>query len=993
MVIDDRHWDFFVQTLSMSRVEIGRRTSRVSPLAYASQVLACLGIVLLTFFGTAGCSTSRPQTPPSQTPLISIELMQLPPATLPVGTQAQVSASVTSDPANAGVDWIATCGSISSCGSFFPAHTDNGAATTFTAPTAVPAHSTISVTALSSTDRSKAATSTVTVFSYVTSVTITQLPPIKAPAGSTITLAAAVVGDPANLGVDWTATCAGINCTSSFTSTHSIAGSTTTFRIPDPSQSGSIPIVGATVVITAYATADHTCANRLPPTTPPPVPPSCSATTNFQVSAPPLITITQPPPASMLTNASANVVAVVQNDATNAGVDWQVSCANAPCGTVVPSHTASGASAVFTAPPDVPSATSPQVTIAAIATASPTAHYEVVVTIIVPISVKITQVVPNGTIVQGRSAPLIASVSNDPSNAGIDWSCAPAGSCGVFSATHTASGSSTTYTAPSNPANVTITATSTADHTTNDFQAITVIASSPPSSLLSGTFVMLLNSKHSQNGPYMLGGLITGQSNGGTDQNGGGINNAAFHLVDASGNSGNSVGIFPTSTYSIGPDGRGLIQLLVNTGGLPGRPFGVTGATSPCGSTANCGSLTLSVVFVTPQHAILSESDSFGTASGTLDLQNLQGFSAISPGVYSLSLSGAEKASPYADYFVASAVTIPSSTSYSYISDSSDAGVILSAPFATVPQGFANGGFNGQNLTLSFVNLGLPTQFNLNLWPIDATHFVVTDILDSFFGTPPVILSGYFTQQSSTPTVSGTYAFTQMGASIAAAQPQAAGGILTCSSSGTLDVVPLNGTVLTNQPITANCGAVTNGRSLIGLAGAASAGINQFAAYPTLDQGLYLIELDGGANGSSGAGVALQQTLAPPIASTALTGNYATHLHANTVLGAQGFVGQIVADGVSTLTGTGDINSFDATAAPGTGTPSLGAAFNGLYSPSNDGRFPITLTITPAGGQSPPQITNQNLACYLVDANTCMLLGLDATAPGTGVLLLQNTGL
>jgi hypothetical protein len=47
----------------------------------------------------------------------------------------------------------------------------------------------------------------------------------------------------------------------------------------------------------------------------------------------------------------------------------------------------------------------------------------------------------------------------------------------------------------------------------------------------------------------------------------------------------------------------------------------------------------------------------------------------------------------------------------------------------------------------------------------------------------------------------------------------------------------------------------------------------------------------------------------------------------------------------------------------------------------------------PAAGQATPQITSLNPACYFVDANTCLLLGLDAAAPGIGVLQLQNTGL
>jgi len=916
------------------------------------------------------------------------------PVTLPVGAQAQVSATVSNDPANAGVDWVATCGSATtSCGSFSPAHTDSGVAATFIAPPYVPVQKTVTVTALSSTDHSKAATTVVTLFSTVTSVTITQLPPKTAPAGSTITLSAVVAGDPANLGVDWTATCGTVNCTP--TGFHSESGGPVKFVIPSPTQSGGLAIVGSIVKLTPYATEDHTCSNR-PPPVPGALPPFCSATTSVQVTAPPTVTITQPPPAKMLTNATATLIAVVQNDPTNSGVDWFVSCDQTPCGTVTPSHTDSGAPTVFTAPPNVPSSSNPTVTIAAQATAASLAYYQVAVTIVEPISLKIIQNVPNGTIVQGRTASLIATVSNDSGNAGVDWSvtCSNPGNCGTFSPTHTASGSLTTYSAPPNPDSVTITATSTADPTKTDTQAVTVTAAPPSNSLLSGRFVMLLSSSHSQNGSYVLGGAITGAPITGSNTDGA-ITSATFDLADASGNTGITVPILPPSTYSIDQNGRGQIQLLIGLAGVNAgtRSFGVTGPGSACGSTPQCGSLTLSVVFVTPQHATLSESDSFGTAYGTLDLQDLQSVSGIDPGVYSLSLSGSEKAQPSAGYFVSSAVTVSSTTSYSYITDQSDNGVITNVPFTTVQQGFANGGFSGGNIRLQFVNLGLPTQFNLSLWAIDATHFVVTDVLDSLLGTPPIIVSGHLTLQPSAPTISGTYAFTELGASIAASQPQAVGGILTCGATGTLDVVALNGAALTNQPISATCGAVVNGRGLISVTGASPSGINQFAAYPTTDQGLYLIELDGGTSGSSGAGTALPQTLAPPLTNAALNGNYVSNFSASTVLGSQAFAGRFAADGVSTLTGLGDVNSFDATAPTPVATPSPGATFAGTYSSSNDGRFPITLTVTPASGQPAPQITNLNMACYLVDANTCMLLGLDVTAPGTGMLLLQNTGL
>jgi hypothetical protein len=346
---------------------------------------------------------------------------------------------------------------------------------------------------------------------------------------------------------------------------------------------------------------------------------------------------------------------------------------------------------------------------------------------------------------------------------------------------------------------------------------------------------------------------------------------------------------------------------------------------------------------------------------------------------------------------VASAVTIPSTSSYSYITDLSDSGVITSVALTTVPHSFVNGGvdFNGE-VALSSVDVGLPTKFSLDFWLIDATHFIVTDWIDAAFGR--FIVTGSFIAQSATPSFSGDYAFTEAGMTTAA-QPQAAGGIFTCgpTSTGTIDFVPLGGTVLVNQPITATCGAPVNGRGSLTISGATAAGISQFAAYPNGNQGFYLLELDGGTSGTagpSGAGLALQQTIAPPFLASALNGPYASTFKASTTIGSQSFAAQVISDATtSALTGTMDVSSFDITAAPPAATSSLGATLSGSYAAAPSGRFPLTITIVPATGQPSPQVTTLTQACYLVDANTCLLLSLDPAATGTGILLLQNTGL
>jgi hypothetical protein len=201
---------------------------------------------------------------------------------------------------------------------------------------------------------------------------------------------------------------------------------------------------------------------------------------------------------------------------------------------------------------------------------------------------------------------------------------------------------------------------------------------------------------------------------------------------------------------------------------------------------------------------------------------------------------------------------------------------------------------------------------------------------------------------------------------------------------------------LSNQSINANCTAPANGRGLFAISGSSTAGFSQFAAYPTIDQGFYLIDLDGGSagtSGPSGTGVALQQTLSNPIPNTAFSGNYASNFQSNAATGSQNLSGLMSSDGASTTTGVADVNSFSTTSAPPAGTPSSSATLNGSFTGSPDGRFPLTLSILPATGQPTPEFTTVHSACYVVDASTCLLLGLDTTAPGTGMARIQNTGL
>jgi hypothetical protein len=980
-------------------VQVSGHDLRVSETCSVRASLAAL-LALVIVFAVAcalvGCSNNAANlTPGSQTPIISVAMQQNPPADMVTGTPTQVSAVVTNDPANAGVDWVVTCGNTgeSACGSFSPAHTAAGANTIFTAPAAVPPQSTLTIMALSTTDHSKFASVSVTITSTVTGIVILSQPPPSIPANAFVNFSAQVFGDPANLGVTWTATCTTasgpLDCSGNFSSK---SGNSIILTVPQAitfTAAGILQqasLVGTPITITAFPTADH----------------KWFAQFVFTVTAPISLNITQPPPATILTNTTAQLIAVVANDTLNDGVTWLVNCTGATgsCGSITPTQTGSGGTATYTAPSSVPSPSAISISAIATATSLGTSVQQITVTFNIgaPISVSITQGINNNTLTESASAPLIATVSNDAANAGVDWTvtCGSAGACGTFSFAHTASGAPTTYTAPNAPPSgntVTILATSTTDPTKSNQLIVTITNAPPPNSLLQGQFILFLSGKNSQNGPFVLGGALSGDGNGN-------VIAGKFDLADAAGNAvpANGLPAVSPSTYSIGFDGRGQIQLTLNTRAL-NTNFGVP---VPGGTTST---LTLSVVFVTPQHALVTEIDAFGNGTGTLDLQNAADLASFGNGTaglngtYSLQLTGTELMNPPPGFFVAAAITSQAAgVSYTftgYTADQSANGVITSVPFTAGSQTFQNSAPSTiGEIFLSAVNLGLPKPFNLDLWLIDANHFVVTDFIDATTGSF-VLVGGYLTVQPASPSLSGTFAFTEAG-STTAAQPQVAGGILSCGSSGILDVVSLAGTPLSNQSVSTTCSAPVNGRGLISISGAGSTGISQFAAYPTLDQGIYLMELDGGSSGTSGpsgAGLALQQTLPAPISASSFIGDYASNFLAATALGSQNFAAQIISDGVSALSGAADVNSFNATAVPRVSSPSSSATLTGSFTAGPNGRFPLTLMITPASGQPTPQITTLPSACYIVDANTCLLIGLDVTAPGTGILRLQHTGL
>lgn len=436
---------------------------------------------------------------PSQSSSVSLTIIAAPisvgfgnlsliPSSMVVNTTVTFLALVGNDPLNAGVIYTATCGS-SACGSFNPMVATSGQST-YTAPSVVPAGSTVTITATSLTDTSKSASATITITtpSAPPPVTVSVVPSsVNVQAVGTVRtgrFTAVVANDPQTAGVDWTVQCATTKC-GTISPSHTASGAAATYIAPS-----TAPASG-TATITATSTSNSAV--------------SASATANFVSDAPIVVAISSAPPQSLATGAQATLAATTTNDKGNLGVDWTASCGSAgACGSfnLSPAHTASSGQIVYTAPSAVPSGG--LVTITASSPASTPSNPGIAFTTIIPSPPSISfQQTPPSTMTSVTQAPVSAVVANDVSPGGVTWSvqCGSTvpGGCGWIGPQQTASGATATYTAPpvtSPGTSVTITATSVANPSSS-------VSSSPiainPSTKPSVSFIPSLPSQMQPN--------------------------------------------------------------------------------------------------------------------------------------------------------------------------------------------------------------------------------------------------------------------------------------------------------------------------------------------------------------------------------------------------------------------------------------------------------------------------------------------------------------
>jgi hypothetical protein len=161
------------------------------------------------------------------------------------------------------------------------------------------------------------------------------------------------------------------------------------------------------------------------------------------------------------------------------------------------------------------------------------------------------------------TASLTAVVSNDPTDAGVDWAllCQNAGNCGTLKLLHTSSGSPTIYQPPAsitgNSQAVTIEAFATANHTANVTASLTVTGFAGN---LKGTYVFETTGEDGNVGAFQLAGAITLDGNGN-------VTSGEQTYCDAIAPSPGVQYLVSVAdkitggSYYIGPDGRGTLTL------------------------------------------------------------------------------------------------------------------------------------------------------------------------------------------------------------------------------------------------------------------------------------------------------------------------------------------------------------------------------------------------------------------------------------------------
>ncbi|MGD0600382.1 MAG: hypothetical protein ABR988_11195, partial [Terriglobales bacterium] len=329
---------------------------------------------------------------------------------------------------------------------------------------------------------------------------------------------------------------------------------------------------------------------------------------------------------------------------------------------------------------------------------------------------------------------------------------------------------------------------------------------------LNGTYVFSSQGADAAGYPLAVAGAFvtvgTGSITGGTVD----IIDVAFDILPSTPPATAAQSITGGS-YTVGSDGRGRASL-----------------------ASAYGTVTLDFVLTSTSHGLVSEFDTHGTGSGTLDLQTAVTSVSQLAGPYAFSLAGSDGSTNLAPFAMAGAFTLNSSgtTTTPGVEDFNDNLIVANEPLtgaATLGSGTGPG-----LMTLTTTTFPLAFDF----YPIDSTHLklIETDYKE--------FLSGDVFTQTGASIPTGTMVFTMAGGTNA---PIANGGLMTSTDglgdfSGGLEDINNAGTPVAQVPfsgVPAAGGPGVGGRVIVNLSGFVPA--TQWVIYPS-SGGLLMLETD-----------------------------------------------------------------------------------------------------------------------------------------------------
>jgi hypothetical protein len=563
---------------------------------------------------------------------------------------------------------------------------------------------------------------------------------------------------------------------------------------------------------------------------------------------------------------------------------------------------------------------------------------------------------PPATLEINNSATIAATTTHD-SGEGVDWSCAPAGSCGTLNPTHTASGATTVYTAPSVSGTVTITATSTKKASVAATATVTI---SPVATVgtLTGTYTFYINGFDAANGaPYSVAGSVAfdgaGNITGGEQDF---FDTATPTIITA------DPIIAGSGVVTVGDDGRGSITITPTTAAPE----------------------TLSITVVNGNHALIEEFDANATSAGSLDLQTAA--TSVPSNGNAFTLNDIE------DAFVFGGVVTSDGTS-TFTAGEADDDAEGTATFGfdpSVGSSFSGTDASGRGtIVLNDAAVGGTLQFAYYVVGPEAFRLIETDgvafAAGSMFGQGSG--AGSFTPASLT----GSFVFGNAGRAGGGIGIYAAAGQFTTDGSSAFTAGVADANLGDGTPVLAgDLTALTtyfvdaNGYGGVALTGATTDGIANFGVYLT-DPAINVAD----PNNTSGGGSAVMLDLdagtlgagivVPQVAGATAPGNLAFNqdgIYVNATNASPfDLVGQILSDGTSAFSGLADFNDLLNTGM----NPSVTVSGTIAADSTNPGRSTVVLTVN---GSATPN----NITVYQASSALALHVDTDNSAADVGTI-------